>query len=104
LRVLSDGTRRKRRDRQRLTGNLEAREHPSTLQVASKFSFEKGIEQYHGEDKWTARIADANRRSNDRDVSRLSDAGRDSSRQVRQSVGFGEGDGIRQELAPGPAL
>jgi hypothetical protein len=31
LRVLSDGTRRKRRDRQRLTGNLEAREHPSTL-------------------------------------------------------------------------
>jgi hypothetical protein len=37
LRVLSDGTRRKRRDRQRLTGNLEEREHPSTLQVASKF-------------------------------------------------------------------
>jgi hypothetical protein len=51
LRVLSGGTRRKRRDRQRLTGNLEASfEHRSNLQVANKFSVEKSIEQYHRED------------------------------------------------------
>jgi hypothetical protein len=47
---LAGGTRRKRRDRQRLTGNLEARfEHRSNLQVANKFSVEKSIEQYHRE-------------------------------------------------------
>jgi len=48
--VLSGGTRRKDRDRQRLTGDLEARfKHRPNLQVATKFSVAKSIEQYHRE-------------------------------------------------------
>ena len=54
LRVLSGGTRRKRRDRQRLTGDLEVRfEHRSNL--GKQIFVAKSISQYHREDNQMTR-------------------------------------------------